>query len=93
MSGEKVDYWLVRKVGLLAGAIGVALAAAAVREERPAAPAVALAAGAGAAFSSVDVVYAARGRIRPVYLADAALHAGLAAWLAAASRRGGRDDG
>jgi hypothetical protein len=84
VTGEKVDYWLVRMVGLLASVIGATLAASALREERPPAPALGLAAGAGAAFSCVDVVYAARGRIRPVYLADAALHAGLAAWLVAA---------
>ena len=88
MSGQKVDYWLVRTVGLLAGAIGATLAWSALREERLPAPALGLAAGAGAAFSAVDVVYALRGRIRSVYLADAGLHVALAAWLATASRRG-----
>ena len=88
VSGEKTDYWLVRTVGLLAAVIGATLTASALREEPPPAPAVGLAAGAGGAFSCVDVVYAASGRIRPVSLTDAALHAGLAAWLANASRRG-----
>lgn len=88
VSGEKVDYWLVRTVGLLAAAIGATLAASAVREEHPPAPALGLAAGAGVAFAAVDVVYSLRGRISPVYLADAVLHVGLAAWLATASRRG-----
>ena len=81
MSGEKVDYWL-RTVGLLAGVIGATLTASAVGAEPPPAPAVGLAAGAGAAFSCVDVVYAA----------NAALHVGLAAWLVAARRRDGDDD-
>lgn len=89
VSGRKVDYWLVRTVGLLAAAIGGSLVASSLREGPLPAPALGLAAGAGAAFSSVDVVYSVTGRIRPIYLADAAVHAGIAGWLARASRGAG----
>lgn len=87
VSGEKTDDWLVRTVGLLATAIGATLVASSLGEESPPAPVLGLVAGAGAAFSCVDVVYSANGRIRPVYLADAVLHGGIAVWLAIASRR------
>jgi ABC-type cobalamin transport system permease subunit len=78
VTGRKPDYWLVRTVGLLATAIGAALAVAA-RSERSSAESGVLAVGAGAAFSLVDVVCVARRRVDPIYLGDAALHAALAA--------------
>lgn len=84
VSGRKRDYWLVRTVGLLAAAIGAALLVSA-REERPSPEAAALAVGAGVSFAAVDVVYAARRTISPVYLGDAAVHLLLA--LAAVRRR------
>ena len=48
-----------------------------------------LAGGSAASFALVDVVYVWRRRISPIYLADAALHALLAA-LALAARLGAR---
>jgi hypothetical protein len=85
VSGRKTDYWLVRTVGLLAAAIGATLLLAA-RRERVTAEAAALAVAAGTSFAAIDVVYVARRRISPVYLADAALHGVLAA-LAVSNRR------
>ena len=87
VTGRKTDYWLVRTVGLLAAAIGASLLIGAMRDEQPSPEAVALAGGSAASFALVDVVYVARRRISPIYLADAALHAALAA-LAFAARRG-----
>lgn len=87
VSGSKHDYWLVRTVGLLAGAIGAALLVAS-RADRPSPEAAVLAAGAGASFAAVDVVYVARRRISPVYLGDAALHLALA-WAALRRRANG----
>jgi hypothetical protein len=84
ITGRKTDYWLVRTVGLLAAAIGSTLLVAS-RAERPSREAAVLAAGAGAAFVAVDVVYVARRRIRPVYLADAGAHAALG-WAAVGDR-------
>ena len=89
VTGRKTDYWLVRTVGLLAAAIGASLLVAATRDERPSPEAVALAGGSAASFALVDVVYVWRRRISPIYLADAALHALLAA-LALAARLGAR---
>ena len=85
ISGRKTDYWLVRTVGLLAAAIGTSLLVA-TRGERVAAEAAVLAAAAGTSFTAIDLVYVARRRIRPVYLADAAVH-GLLGALALSHRR------
>ena len=85
VTGPKTDYWLVRTVGLLAAAIGGSLLVA-TREERPSREAVLLAAAAGTAFSTVDVVGVASHVLRPLYLGDAALHLALA--TAAARARG-----
>ena len=85
VTGRKTDYWLVRTVGLLAAAIGGCLVSAA-RRDRPPRDAVLLAAAAGTAFSTVDVVGVASRVLRPVYLGDAALHLALAASVAQARR-------
>jgi len=77
VTGRKTDYWLVRTVGLLAAAIGASLLAGA-RGARPSAETTVLAVSAGASFTAVDLVFVAKRRIRPVYLADAAVHGLLA---------------
>ncbi|MGH7580262.1 MAG: hypothetical protein ACREM9_08825, partial [Gemmatimonadales bacterium] len=70
VTGAKVDDWLVRMVGLLAAVIGATLLLAARRGNR--APEILLlAVGSAVAFTAVDVWYALRGRIAPVYLGDA----------------------
>jgi hypothetical protein len=72
LTGPKFDKWLVRMVGALAVAIGAPLLLAASRgslalEVRQ------IALMSAVAFAVVDAVYVARRRIRPIYLADAAI--------------------
>jgi hypothetical protein len=82
VTGPKTDGWLVKMVGLLAAVIGAVLAGRAARGEQPD---IALGVGSAAAFGVIDVVYASRGRISPIYLADAAGEAALiGAWAAGA---------
>ena len=80
VTGPKTDRWLVRTVGALVAATGLGLAVAAHRGR--VAPELALvAAGQAAALAAVDVVYVAGGRIRPVYLLEAAAEVALVvAW-------------
>jgi hypothetical protein len=81
VTGPKVDFWLVRTVGLLAASMGVALLTAARRDEAPEEVRVLAVTGA-ASFAAVDLFYALRGRISNVYLADAAVELVLiAGWL------------
>jgi energy-converting hydrogenase Eha subunit E len=89
ITGPKIDDWLVRMVGLLAAAVGLALLVAAWKRERTAAILV-LAVGAGAAFAIVDIAYAGAGRISPVYFGDAAVEVALIALLVVNSRVIGR---
>jgi hypothetical protein len=63
-------------VGALAASIGATLLAAS-RRGPIAAETKQLALTSAAAFFAVDVVYVARGRIKPIYLADAVAEAGL----------------
>jgi hypothetical protein len=83
VTGAKTDDWLVRTVGWLAAAIGVALWSGAARADRTARV---LAFSAIAAFTGVDVKYVLDGTLRAVYLADAATELAMAAWLALALR-------
>ena len=51
----------------------------------------ALAVGSAAGLGAVDTIYAARRRIAPIYLGDAAVEAAIvAAWLASTRRGGAR---
>jgi hypothetical protein len=71
VSGPKVDLWLVRTVGLLLGAIGGTLTLAGWRG-RAADPTVPLlAVGTAGSLAGIDIVYWKRGRLWPIYLADA----------------------
>jgi hypothetical protein len=70
VTGPKTDRWLVRTVGALALANGIALAVGA-RLPEPSVETQALALLSSAAFATVDVAYVGAGRIRPIYLADA----------------------
>jgi hypothetical protein len=79
VTGPKTDYWLVRTVGLLAAGIGLTLLLGA-RGGRPSSETRVLGVVAGASFAAVDLVYVARRRISPVYLADAGVHGLLAAY-------------
>jgi hypothetical protein len=77
VTGRKTDYWLVRTVGLLAAAMGASLLTGG-RGARPSPETTVLAVAAGASFTAVDLVLVSKRRIRPVYLADAAVHGLLA---------------
>jgi hypothetical protein len=83
VTGPKHDVWLVKTVGALVTVVGAVLCAAAARR-RVVPEAAALGIGCSVALGLVDVVYAGRGRIAPIYLLDAAAEAVLAgAWCAA----------
>ncbi|HZP47773.1 MAG TPA: hypothetical protein VFB07_04530 [Vicinamibacterales bacterium] len=82
VTGPKVDKWLVRTVGVLVAAIGATLVSAGVRRQVTSETR-GLAIGSAVGLAAIDVFYAANGRISPIYLADAAVEAGLAAaWSA-----------
>jgi hypothetical protein len=71
VTGPKTDQWLVKTVGVLVTAIGGALAvAAAQRTVSPETRLLAVASAGG--LMAIDVIYVAKGSIRPVYLLDAA---------------------
>jgi hypothetical protein len=82
ITGPKHDHWLVKTVGALALANGAVLALGA-RREQIATETLALAVCSAVAFSAIDVIYVMRGRIAPVYLADAAAELALAATIVA----------
>jgi hypothetical protein len=88
VTGPKLDEWLERSVAGLLVAIGVAEMRAARRDEVSSALAV-IGAGSAATLGAVSTWYAARGRIRRIYLADAAIEAAfLVGWgLASLSDR------
>lgn len=74
ITGEKVDDWLVQTVGLLVLVVAAAIVMSLRRREIPP-ETLLLAVGCGVVLSGVDVTFVALGRISPVYLADAAIHA------------------
>lgn len=69
-TGLDADHWLVMTVSVLITAISITLLVAAVRQTRVIEIAV-LAIGAATGLTAIDVIYTARGVIRPVYLIDA----------------------
>ncbi|QDV38396.1 hypothetical protein [Tautonia plasticadhaerens] len=78
VTGPKVDVWLVKTVGALVTATGGAIGLAGAR--RRVTPEIELlAAGSALGLAAIDVYYVARGRIAPIYLADAVAELGLAA--------------
>jgi uncharacterized membrane protein YoaK (UPF0700 family) len=88
VTGPKKDLWLVKTVGVLVLAIGVVLMMAGVRRSRhPEAPVLAI--GSALGLTAIDIVYAARGTISRVYLADAVLQLVLiAGWAVGLASRG-----
>ncbi len=71
VTGPKTDLWLVKTVGAVLAVIGAVLLTVGGTHEVT--PAVALlAAGSAAALAAVDVLYASKRVISPIYLADAA---------------------
>jgi hypothetical protein len=90
VTGKKVDDWLVRTVAGLLVTVGLAELDAARRDDvTPAVELIGI--GSAATLGAVSAWYAARGRIRKVYLADAAFEAAVVfGWLVArrSDRRG-----
>jgi hypothetical protein len=81
VSGPKVDRWLVRTVGGLMAANGVAQLTAGDAEQRLSAR---IGIGTSAVLAVVDVRYGTTGRISRIYLLDALVQlAWLAAWTGA----------
>jgi len=84
VTGRKRDRWLVKTMGGLIAVVGGVLLHSAVSKTAP--PSKLLAVGSAAALGLSDVIYATRGVISKVYLADAAAEAALIALWMAASR-------
>jgi hypothetical protein len=73
VTGRKVDRWLVKSMGGLIAAVGLALL---VDESKT------LGIASAAALGLADATFAGTGRISKIYLADAAVEAALVrAWL------------
>ena len=81
VTGPKRDLWLVKTVGVMIAAIGAALLLAGMRGELTQAT-VLLAVGSAAGLGCIDVVYASKGVIAPIYLLDAGAEAALVIWWA-----------
>jgi hypothetical protein len=87
ITGPKVDYWLVRTVGVLVMAIGSAIGIAAARGKAgPETPVLAI--GSAAGLAAIGAVYPVRGRISKVYLLDVIAEVALIAmWVKVLVRR------
>ena len=81
LTGPKVDFWLVRTVGVTVAAIGAGLALSA-RRGRLSDDMRATALLAAVGLAGIDAVYVLRRRISPVYLLDAAAEVAFAVSLA-----------
>lgn len=78
VTGRKYDWWLVQMVGLLALTNGVVLATGA-STERISTETLRLSLLSACSFAAIDVLYALKGRISKIYLADAVVEAVLIA--------------
>lgn len=85
VTGPKPERWLVKTVGGLIGVIGGVLASAGARRRLTPELAI-LGAGSAAVLAGIDVWYASKRRISPVYLLDAAAEIGIAAGWALAAK-------
>ncbi len=86
VTGDKIDLWLVKTVGLLIAVIGAAIFRA---RRRPTLfpEMLILAAGSALVLGTVDVLYSLRGVISTVYLLDAPVEAALVAGWSVLWRR------
>jgi len=74
VTGRKVDFWLVRTVGVTVAAVGAGLAQSARSSEpSPEMKTTALLTASG--LGVIEFLYVVRGRISPLYLLDAAAEA------------------
>ncbi len=86
VTGPKKDDWLVKTIGGIIAVIGGSLLVGGLERSRSRALK-ALGVGSAMTLGGADVVYVARGRIAPIYLADAAVQALiLGAWLVESRR-------
>jgi hypothetical protein len=93
VTGPKVDTWLVKTVGTLVLVIGGVLGMAA-KKGRVTPEIALLATGSAAGLAAIDVVYATKRRISPIYLLDALAEVGLIAlWAMGWKLRQGGDGG
>jgi hypothetical protein len=81
VTGPKREWWLVETVGVVVTVVGAGLTAAAARD-RVTPELLTIATGCAGGLAAIDVVYVARRRIAPTYLADAAIQIALLAGLA-----------
>src|SRR5215217_6731560 len=89
VTGRKREWWLVKTTGILVTAIGAGLISGVVRE-RETPELIGIAAGCAGGLAAIDdIVYALRGRISPVYLADATLQLAAVAGSPAVRRAAG----
>ena len=80
ITGPKREWWLVQTVGAVVTVAGAAMISAA-HHDRVTPEIAAVAAGSALALAGIDVVYVAKGRLAPTYLADAAVELAFAAAL------------
>jgi len=78
VTGPKVDVWLVKTAGVLIAVIGGVLTLAGWRR-RITDEIRLLAVGSALGLAAIDIYYAARRRISPIYLLDAALELAISA--------------
>jgi hypothetical protein len=78
VTGSKREWWLVQTVGVLVTAVGTGILSGAARD-RVTPELTTIAAGCAAGLAAIDVVYVARRRIAPTYLADAVVQLALLA--------------
>jgi hypothetical protein len=89
VTGPKEDFWLVETLGLLIAAVGSALLMSSTRR-RQSPEVVALGVGSAAALGGAGAVFALRGRISKIYLAEAGLEALIiVAWAASQEKSAG----
>src|SRR5215203_1364377 len=72
VTGPKREWWLVETVGVLVTATGAGTLSAVMRD-RATPEVVGIAAGCAGGLAAIDTIYALRGRISPIYLADAVI--------------------
>jgi hypothetical protein len=86
VTGPKREWWLVETVGAVVTSVGAGLLSGAARD-RVTPELRSIAAGCAAGLAAIDVVYVARRRIAPSYLADAAIELALIGAQVPARRR------
>jgi hypothetical protein len=79
VTGPKTDLWLVKTIGVLIAVIGAALCLAGMRGD-VSPPLVVLAVASAVGLAAVDVIYASKRVISPIYLMDALVEFVLIGW-------------